>query len=86
MGMPASAVLATKMIRRFHPKLVAMVGIAAGAKSEKQGFGDVLAPDSTFDYGAGKLTSRDGKPHLEPDPDAIPIFPRLVFSEPAPPR
>lgn len=77
MGMPASAVLATKMIRRFRPKLVAMVGIAAGVKSEAQGFGDILAPDSTFDYGAGKVTSHDGKLHFKPDPNAIPILPRL---------
>lgn len=73
MGMPSSAVLATKMILRFRPRLVAMVGIAAGAKRGSQGYGDVLVPDQTFDYGAGKLTLRGGKVHLEPAPEPLRI-------------
>jgi nucleoside phosphorylase len=76
MGMPASAVLAAKMVRRFRPRLVAMVGIAAGVKSATQGYGDVLAPETTFDYGAGKLSS-DGKLRLSPDPNPIGIAPIL---------
>ncbi len=77
MGMPASAVLATKMILHFRPKLVAMVGIAAGAKSDAQGYGDILAPNRTFDYNAGKLTLRDGSVHFEPDPDPVRISERI---------
>lgn len=77
MGMPASAVLATKMIRRFRPRLVAMVGIAAGAKSDKQKYGNILAPNQTFDYNAGKLTIRDGKLHFEPAPDPLRISERM---------
>ncbi|MDI1437623.1 hypothetical protein [Polyangium sorediatum] len=77
MGMPASAVLAAKMILRFTPKLVAMVGIAGGAKSDKQKYGDVLVPNRTFDYNAGKLTIRDNKLHFEPDYDPIRISERL---------
>lgn len=73
MGMPASAVLATKMILRFRPKLVAMVGIAAGAKSDKQGYGDILAPNQTFDYGAGKYILTDGKIKFEPGYEPIRI-------------
>ncbi len=67
MGMSASAVLATKMLLRFRPKLVAMVGVAAGAKSDQQNFGDILTPNQTFDYNAGKLTMRGAAnftPHL----------------------
>lgn len=67
MGLAASAVLATKMILRFRPKLVAMVGIAAGVKTESQGFGDILAAEHTFDYGAGKVATEEGKLIFKPD-------------------
>lgn len=78
MGMPASAVLATKMILRFRPKLVAMVGIAAGVRGENRGFGDILAPAHTFDYGAGKVTSSNGKLEFKPDPKPLDIHNRLL--------
>lgn len=78
MGMPAAAVLATKTIMRFRPKIVAIVGIAAGIKSEHQGFGDILAADRTFDYGAGKFTSLDNKLHFSPDPRPLAIDSRLL--------
>jgi nucleoside phosphorylase/tetratricopeptide (TPR) repeat protein len=71
MGMAASAVVATKMIRRFHPDLVAMVGIAAGVDRTKQGFGDILAPNCTFDYGSGKI--KDGGKELRFIPDPKPL-------------
>ncbi len=50
-----------------------MVGIAAGVDGKRQGFGDVLAPSTTFDYGAGKVTVVDGKLHLSPDANPISI-------------
>jgi nucleoside phosphorylase len=77
MGLAASAVLATKMILRFRPKLVAMVGIAAGAKSDSQGYGDILAAEHTFDYGAGKVSREGGRLVLRPDPKPIDIHARL---------
>ena len=54
-----------------------MVGIAAGVKTDEQGFGDILAPDYTLDYGAGKVTAHDGKLHFKPDPNPLDIHPRL---------
>jgi nucleoside phosphorylase len=77
MGMPATAVLTTKMIRKFNPRLVAMVGIAAGVRNDARGFGDILTPDCTFDYGAGKINSHDEKLHFSPDPNPISIDVRL---------
>jgi len=77
MGLSISASLATKMILRFRPKLVVMVGIAAGAKRNGQNFGDIMAPNCTFDYGAGKIGTRNGKLTLHPDPHPIPINARL---------
>ena len=48
MGPTSTAVLTAKMIWRFRPKLVAMVGIAAGARSNDQNYGDILAADTTY--------------------------------------
>ncbi len=79
MGMPAAAVLATKMVRRFRPALVATVGIAAGVKGGGRGYGDILAPDHTFDYGAGKLgETAEKKLEFRPDPRPINIYPLLL--------
>jgi nucleoside phosphorylase len=78
MGMAASAVVATKMIRRFHPDMVAMVGIAAGVDRANQGFGDVLVPDCTFDYGSGKLKDGGKRLRFAPDPKPLDIEPVLA--------
>ncbi len=78
MGMPASAVLATKMIMTFRPRLVAMIGIAAGAKASSQGYGDILAPNVFFDYGSGRLEEDDGGLILAPDPTPINTLPIIV--------
>jgi nucleoside phosphorylase len=77
MGLVASGVLAAKMIWRFRPKLVCIVGIAAGAKSGKQGFGDILAPDQTFDYGSGKTTFTKGAIQILPNPNPLQISAKL---------
>ncbi len=82
MGMPASAVLATKMIIRFRPRLVVMAGIAAGVKKEGRGFGDVIAAEHTFDYGSGKVTVTGEKGHekvvFHPDPKPLDVDTRLL--------
>ncbi|RKI18684.1 hypothetical protein D7Y15_07535 [Corallococcus sp. AB030] len=77
MGLSAAAVLATKMVMRFRPKIVAMVGIAAGASAEKQGYGNILAADTTFDYGAGKVVDNGGAIDFQPDPAPLSIDSRL---------
>ncbi|AWA29902.1 hypothetical protein HYN48_07315 [Flavobacterium magnum] len=51
MGMTSAASLASKVISRFTPKLVAMCGIAAGISGN---IGDVMIPDILWDYGSGK--------------------------------
>jgi nucleoside phosphorylase len=82
MGMSAASILTTKVLLRFRPRLVAMVGIAAGAKPDAQGYGDILAAETTFDCSAGKLV-----PHPEtssvrhlllPDPKPISIQPAIL--------
>jgi nucleoside phosphorylase len=78
MGPPAAAALAAKMILRFRPRLMAMVGIAAGAKVDPEGFGDILAPDVTFDHTSGKFVDNNGKIAFNPDPRPYPLNPRVV--------
>jgi nucleoside phosphorylase len=77
MGMPAAAALTSKMVHRFRPKLVVMVGIAAGADPGSQGFGDILAPDCLLDHGAGKLRVEGGVTVFHPDPSPVSIAPLL---------
>lgn len=68
MGMPASAVLAMKMIYNFRPKYLAMAGIAAGVSGKCQ-LGDILIPDVTWDYGSGKISENSkGAVQFLPDP------------------
>lgn len=52
-GMPSSAVLATRLVDRFLPKCVAMLGICAGIPSKTK-LGDIVIADPTWDYGSGK--------------------------------
>jgi len=79
MGMAGSAVLTTKMIIRFRPRLVAMVGIAAGVKKgDERNFGDVLAAEHTFDYGSGKVEHRGGTLEFHPDPKPLEVDTRLL--------
>ncbi len=78
MGMASASVLATKMIIKFRPRIVVMVGIAAGSDSARQNYGDILAASMTFDYGAGKELSRDGTPLFQPDPYPIAVQPAIL--------
>ncbi|UVO40573.1 response regulator [Bradyrhizobium arachidis] len=70
MGMSASAVLTSKMIAQFRPRLVAMVGICAG-RAEKTQLGDVIVADPCWDWGSGKIDSVDNVPHFRPAPHQI---------------
>lgn len=54
MGMPAAAILASKMVLHFRPHYLIMTGIAGCAKSEELHFGDIMIADPCFDYGSGK--------------------------------
>ena len=54
MGMTATSTLTTQIIDLFHPKLIAMTGIAAGIKGEVN-LGDILIANPSWDSGAGKI-------------------------------
>lgn len=71
MGMTASGALTMLMAHRYQPKVIAMVGIAAGVKGE---FGDILVADQSWDYGSGKsIQEENGDVRFEPAPEPISI-------------
>jgi nucleoside phosphorylase/CheY-like chemotaxis protein len=74
MGMPAATAMSMKMIYRFRPRFLAMVGIAAGVKGQ---FGDILIADQVWDYGSGKAKHEEGSNIFMPAPSSIPLSPYL---------
>ncbi|MBT5305230.1 MAG: hypothetical protein HON76_00975 [Candidatus Scalindua sp.] len=73
MGMPAAAVLTSKLIEQFRPRYIAMSGIAAAVKDGDAKLGDILIADQSWDYGSGKHKIVEGKQIFEPDPRSIPL-------------
>lgn len=62
MGMTVAVTLTMKLIEHFRPKYVIMAGIAAGiapANVTEQIYGDVLVPDTIWNYSSGKFVSPD---------------------------
>jgi hypothetical protein len=45
MGLTAAAIVTTQLIMQFRPRLVVMIGIAAGTRAGNKQFGDVLVAD-----------------------------------------
>jgi nucleoside phosphorylase len=77
MGLTAAAIATTQLVLQFRPRLVAMVGIAAGTHSRDKAFGDVLVADPSVDYNSGKVVVSKGIRGFEPDPYPIGLNPRL---------
>jgi nucleoside phosphorylase len=77
MGLTAAAIATTQLILQFRPRIVAMVGIAAGTRSQNKEFGDILVADPSVDYNSGKVVFEDGIRGFQPDPYPIGINPRL---------
>lgn len=70
MGMPAAACETTKVLDRFQPDVLAMVGICAGRENEIE-LGDIIVADRTWDYGSGKIKNTDGDLNFEAQPNQI---------------
>jgi hypothetical protein len=77
MGLTAAAIATTHLVLQFRPRLVAMVGIAAGTREGNKCFGDVLVADPSVDYNSGKVVFADGIRDFLPDPYPIGLNPRL---------
>lgn len=77
MGLTAAAIATTHLALQFKPRLVVMIGIAAGTKSGGKRFGDVLVADPSVDYNSGKISDNGGVREFLPDPYPIGLHPRL---------
>lgn len=77
MGMAAAAVLATKIVQQFRPRLLMMVGVCAG-RIEKVNIGDIIVADPTWDWGSGKIKSVGDQPSFEPAPHQLDLNPDVA--------
>lgn len=77
MGLTAAAIATTQLVLQFRPRIVVMVGIAAGTRSSNKQFGDVLVADPSVDYNSGKVALAGGIREFLPDPYPIGLNPRL---------
>jgi nucleoside phosphorylase len=77
MGLTAAAIATSQLIAQFRPRIVVMVGIAAGTRGGNKQFGDVLVADPSVDYNSGKVVVEGGIAGFLPDPYPIGLEPRL---------
>lgn len=79
MGMPAAAVLASKVIAQFRPRYLVMTGICGG-RFGKVNLGDLIIADPTWDWGNGKIKwDKDKKQsQFEPSPHQLDVDPQIV--------
>lgn len=77
MGLTAAAIATTHLILQFRPRIVVMVGIAAGTRGGNRDFGDVLVADPSVDYNSGKVVLENGIREFLPDPYPIGLNARL---------
>jgi len=77
MGLTAAAIATTHLVLQFRPRIVLMVGIAAGTAGGNKQFGDVLVADPSVDYNSGKVVQAGGIREFLPDPYPIGLNPRL---------
>jgi nucleoside phosphorylase len=77
MGLTAASIVTTQLVMQFRPRLVMMIGIAAGTRSSNKQFGDVLVADPSVDYNSGKVVMGKGVRDFQPDPYPIGLNARL---------
>jgi nucleoside phosphorylase len=77
MGLTAAAIATTQLLMQFKPRIVVMIGIAAGTRSGGKQFGDILTADPSIDYNSGKVVDDNGIRDFQPDPYPIGLNPRL---------
>ena len=59
MGMTSCTLTCMKLIEHFRPRYLIMAGIAAGIRGDVQMYGDVIIPDTVWDYSTGKFVSKN---------------------------
>ena len=80
-GLTSASNLTTKIINKFYPKKVFMVGICGGVKGTVK-LGDLIIANTSWDYGSGKIKPVNGKDvhyyEFEPSPHQISINPNYT--------
>lgn len=77
MGMVSAAVLTSKLVKHFRPKLVVMPGICAGVR-DKVELGDVVCSEMSWNYQSGKHVSMEkALPSFQMDPHFIQTEPLI---------
>lgn len=71
-GNPDTAEIAGELIRRFRPRLVLLVGIAAGIRGRAR-IGDVVLSSTVFGYEPSALVRRGGRRVAVPRPVSTPL-------------
>lgn len=61
MGMTEAATLASKIIHKFKPDYMVMVGIAASTTKELK-YGDIIIAEEVWDYASGKIVGEEFRP------------------------
>ena len=73
MGNVASALLAARLVERYRPRFLVMIGICAGVR-HKVNLGDVVLFSPSWEWASGKVVpDKDFGSHLEPAPHQIPV-------------
>lgn len=73
MGIAAASSVTTKIIEKFDPNSIIMVGICGGRKGEVE-LGDLIIAERSWDYGSGKIKKlKDGSTELLAQPNQITI-------------
>jgi nucleoside phosphorylase len=77
MGLTAASIVTTQLVMQFRPRIVVMIGIAAGTRDGNKQYGDVLVADPSVDYNSGKVVQAGGIRDFLPDPYPIGLNARL---------
>jgi nucleoside phosphorylase len=77
MGLTAASIVTTQLIMQYRPRIVVMIGIAAGTRDGNKEFGDILIADPSVDYNSGKVVMAGGIREFLPDPYPIGLNPRV---------
>ena len=73
MGMAATSVLSMKLIQHFRPKVLAMLGIAAGVPGRDLNYGDIIVASQSWNYDSGKKLVTEMGARFDPDPNFLPL-------------
>ncbi|MBO9537348.1 hypothetical protein [Herbaspirillum sp.] len=68
MGLTAAAILASKFLKQYEPRLIAMVGICAGYEKEVA-LGDVIVATQSWEWQGGKIVEGEHGAELSASPE-----------------